>query len=208
MKKTIFTFIFAIMVLFALNSCGVYTYATTQDDLYTEAYADVVRSDVDVNLVINYGTPYYYDGALLYYLYNGLYYYPFYYDNYWYMRAYRRPFNHLYYRPYFRPNRYDHRFHRDFVRPRTWRVDPGKHRGPNRFGAGNRPRPNVDSRPNNPPRPSVTKPTKPTRPSRPSVTRPTRPTQPQRSVTPRPATPQRSTPPVRSNSNGRFGGRR
>ena len=110
MKKTFFTFIFAIMMLCAFNSCGVYTYATTQDDLYTEAYADVVRSDVDVNLVINYGTPYYYEGTLLYYLYNGLYYYPFYYDNYWYMRAYRRPFNHLYYRPYFRPNRYDYRF--------------------------------------------------------------------------------------------------
>ena len=131
MKKILMFFI-GMMLMFSFQSCVVGTYATTQDDIYVEAEADVVYTNIDFGVVIRYGTPYYYNGDLLYYIYNGLYYYPFYYDNYWYVRVYRRPFNHLYHRPYFRPNRHDHRFapgvHRGFDRP------VGGHRPDNRIG--------------------------------------------------------------------------
>lgn len=120
MKKTILTFIVELMMMFSLGSCGTVVYATTQDDIYVETVTYVVRSTADYNIVIRYGTPYYYNGSLLYYLYNDLYYYPFYYDNYWYMRAYRRPFNHLHYRPYFRPHRYDYRFDREYRPHHNW----------------------------------------------------------------------------------------
>ena len=140
--KKLLMLIIGILMMVSLNSCGVYSYATTQDDIYVEAEADVVYTNVDFGVVIRYGTPYYYNGDLLYYIYNGLYYYPFYYDNYWYVRVYRRPFSHLYHRPYFRPRHYDMRF------------EPGRHPGfdnsprprphDNRFGQGRRP----DNRPN------------------------------------------------------------
>ena len=58
-----------LMMLFSLNSCVVSSYATTQDDIYTETEADVVRSNVSFDVIIQYGTPYYRDGMLLYYLY-------------------------------------------------------------------------------------------------------------------------------------------
>ena len=125
--------ILGIMMMVSLNSCGVYGYATTQDDIYVEAEADVVHTNVDFGIVIRYGTPYYYNGDLLYYLYDGLYYYPFYYDNYWYVRVYRRPIDHLRYRPYFRPNRHDYRFspgrHPGYNRPPQRPGSPNRHPG-------------------------------------------------------------------------------
>ena len=121
MKTKLLTFLVCLMMLFSLNSCVVSSYATTQDDIYTETEADVVRSNVSFDVIIQYGTPYYRDGMLLYYLYRDIYYYPFYYSNYWYVRAYRRPFTHFDHRPYFRPHRYDYRFspgsYRGFYRP-------------------------------------------------------------------------------------------
>ena len=71
--KKLFIFLIGLFMMCSLNSCDVYSYATTQDDIYVEAQADVVRSDVDFNIVIRHGTPYYYNGAVLYYVYNGLY---------------------------------------------------------------------------------------------------------------------------------------
>jgi len=121
MKRRIFTILMCLMMLFSLSSCETYTYATTQDDIYVEAEVDVVRSNVSFDVIIQYGTPYYRDGVLLYYLYRDIYYYPFYYNNYWYVRAYRRPFTHFDTRPYFRPHKYDYRFspghYRGFDRP-------------------------------------------------------------------------------------------
>lgn len=129
MKKLIFNLIFGLMIIFSFSSCGTAMYTTTQEDIYVEAQTDVVRqSNIDFNIVIRYGTPYYYNRTLLYYLYNNLYYYPFYYNNYWYVRVYRKPFNHVHYRPYFRPNKYDYRFkpgyYRNFDRPREYRHRP------------------------------------------------------------------------------------
>jgi len=109
------------MMIFSLSSCETYTYATTQDDIYTETEIDIVRSNVSFDVIMQYGTPYYRDGLLLYYIYRDIYYYPFYYNNYWYVRAYRRPFIHFDRPPYFRPHRYDYRFrpghYRGFNRP-------------------------------------------------------------------------------------------
>ena len=124
MKRKLMTYLLALMMLFTISSCEVYSYATTQDDIYVESEVDVVHSNVSFDVIIRYGTPYYRNGALLYYFYNDIYYYPFYYNNYWYVRAYRRPFIHLDRRPYFRPHRYDYRFspgyYRGYGRPRNY----------------------------------------------------------------------------------------
>jgi len=187
MKKLVITLTVALMMLFSLNSCETYTYATTQDDIYVETVNDVVHSTVDFNIVIRYGTPYYYNGSLLYYLYEDLYYYPFYYDNYWYVRAYRRPFNHLYYHPYFRPHKYDYRFNRGYRPQHHWyRPNPGRHPNtmrpnpqPHRNDGYHRPnesRPDVHSnRPYTPNRGTTTRPTTPSRPNnRGNITSPNR----------------------------------
>ena len=198
--KKICLFIIGLMMMFSLSSCETYTYATTQDDIYVEADVDVVRSNVSFDVIIRYGTPYYMDGTILYYLYNDLYYYPFYYNNYWYVRAYRRPFTHFDRRPYFRPHRYDYRF------------SPGQYRGFDRNDVTHhRPhpntrhvRPNVNRRPDTPPRQA--------RPDnrRPNINN----GRPNGRITPntRPTTP-RTTPRIDRNQNNRggsrnFGGRR
>jgi hypothetical protein len=131
--KKLYIFLIVLMMMFSLSSCETYTYATTQDDIYVETEGDVVRSNVSFDVIIQYGTPYYRDGVLLYYLYRDIYYYPFYYNNYWYVRAYRRPFIHFNTRPYFRPHRYDYRF------------SPGHYRG---FDRPNRPIPHYRHNPN------------------------------------------------------------
>ena len=92
MKHKILVFIISLVMMLTFSSCDVYTYATTQDDIYIEAEADIVNSDISYNIIIKYGTPYYYNGRLLYYYYNDLYYYPFIYNDYLYLRTYR---NHL-----------------------------------------------------------------------------------------------------------------
>ncbi len=115
---------------FSLASCfgtyGEVRYHST-DDQYEVTSAG---PNVDYEIVVRYGTPYYYQGDLIYYLYNGMYYYPYYYNNYWYFRTYRvlpypsRPW----YRPSFgRPHRGDIRHHHSG-------YDRGGHHG--RPGAG------------------------------------------------------------------------
>ena len=192
MKRRIFTILIGLIMLFSLSSCETYTYATTQDDIYVEAEVDVVRSNVSFDVIIQYGTPYYRDGVLLYYLYRDIYYYPFYYNNYWYVRAYRRPFTHFDTRPYFRPHKYDYRFspghYRGFDRPD--RPTPNYRHNPNIRRPDNHPRPNVDRRPNVNIRPEVNR--------RPENRQPQRPQQNR-------VTPQR-TPNVRSSNRSGFDG--
>lgn len=87
--KKIITFIFCVMLSFALQSCmGAYA-VSSYDNVYSD-YDECVVSDI--NVVITHGTPYYYDGYLSYYFYNGWYYYPYFYNNYWYFRPYRYAF--------------------------------------------------------------------------------------------------------------------
>jgi len=149
--RKLYILIIGLMMIFSLSSCETYTYATTQDDIYTETEVDVVRSNVSFDIIMRYGTPYYRNGSLLYYLYRDIYYYPFYYNNYWYVRAYRRPFTHFDRRPYFRPHRYDYRFrpghHRGFNRPDRPII---KHRHHNRVTPKiKHNRPNINRNQNN-----------------------------------------------------------
>ncbi len=142
MKKLVMFFIGLLMCI-SFTSCSISTYATTQDDMYIDAEIDVVKSDVDYNVVIRYGTPYYYNGNILYYIYNNLYYYPYFYNDYWYFRVYRRPFVYTHYHPYFRPHRYDYRFNRGYRQPHNWyRYTPGHRTIPNTYSP-NRTRPNT-----------------------------------------------------------------
>ena len=77
MKKIILTLVFGIIALMSMISC------------YT---ADaVVCDDTTVDVVIRYGTPYYYNGALVYYVYDNYYYYPHYNGTKWYYYRDRRP---------------------------------------------------------------------------------------------------------------------
>lgn len=164
--KKFYIFLIGLMMMFSLNSCETYTYATTQDDIYVEAEVDVVRSNVSFDVIIQYGTPFYRDGVLLYYLYRDIYYYPFYYNNYWYVRAYRRPFTHFDTRPYFRPHRYDYRFspghYRGFDRPN--RPMPHYRHNPNMRRPDNyprQPRPDIGNRRPNQPRINGNRPQRP-----------------------------------------------
>jgi len=154
--KKLLNLIIVLFILIFISSCEIYSYPTTQDDIYIETDADIVRSNVDFNIIISNGTPYYYNGNILYYFYNDIYYYPYYYDNYWYIRAYRHPFNHISHYPYFRPHRYDYRFNYEYRPNHNWyRQQYRYYRQPNmntyRKPNGSRPdirsnRPNRDYR--------------------------------------------------------------
>ena len=69
LRKLICSTIMSMCMIVCLTSCSFDVYATTQDDIYVETSEDIVQSDVDVNVVIRYGQPYYYNGSLLYYMY-------------------------------------------------------------------------------------------------------------------------------------------
>ena len=83
MKKIFLSLIFSIGILFSMSSC------------ISSAYAqDVIVEDdgvgVSMGVVVRYGTPYYFEGSILYYLYNGWYYYPYCVNNNYYFHRYRR----------------------------------------------------------------------------------------------------------------------
>ncbi len=200
--KKICIILIALVFGFMLQACSVTNYPTTQDDIYTEVSIDEVDiTGMDMNVVIRYGRPHYYSGSILYYLYDGIYYYPYYYNNYWYFRAYRRPFPYTHARPYFRPHRYDYRFHQGYVAHRNWYYNQPTRRG-NRYDrsvARPNQRPNFGrpaTRPNNSRpdvRPNVVQPNQ-----RPTTMRPNTQTPVQRPTTrpntniSRPSTPTRS----------------
>lgn len=125
---------------FGLSSCDT-TYAGV--DSNQEALLD----NIDINLIVRNGTPYYYNGYLNYYFYRGLYYYPIYYNNYWYFRAYHRPFRRGYFPIYrnWRPREH-WRGYQGFGRPdrygKVYRSNPSyrnyNHRPNVRPNSGNR----------------------------------------------------------------------
>ena len=99
MKRILFNilfFLFSVFSIFSMTSCGTMT-ATAQ---YDNTYAATDNIDIDVRVIFRYGTPYYYNGMLNYYAYDGIYWYPFWYDNMWYFRPYRRPYKLGYIPPY------------------------------------------------------------------------------------------------------------
>lgn len=130
MKKFLFFIVLGIGTLFSLSSCV--TPAYSQDVVVTD-------DNVDINIVVRYGTPYYYEGSLLYILYNGYYYYPRYISNNW--RYYR------YSRPLPPPRRHDihhggyhprHDVHHGGHHSSTYRTPPPPRRNPN-SGINHRP---------------------------------------------------------------------
>ena len=111
MKARIIKFLSVIFIslitLNSLSSCETTYAATTTDDMYSTSYYD---DAVTVNIIMEYGTPYYIDGILQYYLYRNLYYYPYYYNNVMYFRSFYRPLPPRHHYNFGRPHRGDLRF--------------------------------------------------------------------------------------------------
>lgn len=171
--KKIIGILAALMMCFTLSSCV--TAAQAQVD---GAYDD----DVDISVVVTYGTPYYNtEGLLLYYIYRDMFYYPYYYHNRYYLHRYHRPlppermrmykpvprdfYRHEPPRRYHRPlpperMRMYRPVPRDFYRhepPRRYHVTPPnrstQHMRPNTHPT--QPRPNGNIRPNGGMRPNT-----------------------------------------------------
>ena len=107
MKKIFYT-LCLMMICMTFSSCVVTeTYAS--DDYQVGVTESVSEAETDISIVIRLGTPYYYNGSLIYYLYKGWYYYPYYYRDYWYWRPSLRchPYGWRY-----RPSHSDYRWHR------------------------------------------------------------------------------------------------
>ena len=195
--KKIIGILVALMMCFTLSSCVTEVQAQA-DDIY---YDD----NIDVRLVITYGTPYYNaEGLILYYVYHNMYYYPYFYNDRYYFHRYHSPLpRHRLgvYKPVPRdfykhgqpPPRHHGNVRHHENPPRNRNVSPR----PN----GNNPRPSANPRPNTSSRPNsnVGRPNTSSRPS-PSVSR-------GGSV----SRPSPSSSPSRgggASSGGRFGGRR
>ena len=74
-----------ILALFVCVSCLCLT------SCVTEAYAETGIYDDNVEIIICYGTPYYYGNTIAYYYYDGYYFYPYRYNNGWRFHRYSRP---------------------------------------------------------------------------------------------------------------------
>ena len=119
MKKTILFIVFAICAMLTFSSCVSPAYA--QGVEITEC-----DGNVDINVIVRYGTPYYYEGSILYYMYDGFYYYPRLIDNHW--RYYR------YARPLPPPRHYHNGYHSGRYNPHrssTYKNYPGHRNGGN-----------------------------------------------------------------------------
>lgn len=166
MKNLIYLLVAALFSLSAV-SCGTYAYS---QEVYDN---EVIISNDNVSIIITQGTPVYYEGHLHYYIYNGLYWYPFWYENHWYFCSYTRiyPWGYDF---HFRPHHSDYRFrpgHHGFRRPdhshghyglpregRVYHDNPNKGNHNTRRPTINRdhnPRPNNNPGMNNGRRPNV-----------------------------------------------------
>jgi hypothetical protein len=108
--KSFYVFLISILSIVSLTSCATAAYAQGDGD---EVYATSAVVEVDPNIVITYGMPILDEGSLvLYYVYRGIYYYPYWFNNGYYFHAYRHrlPINH--YRKWYKPVPRD--FHRHF----------------------------------------------------------------------------------------------
>ena len=146
MKKRIMKFLsvlfISVMTFGTLSSCET-TYAATVTD---NTYYPYDTEYATVNIILEYGVPYYLNGVLQYYIYRDLYYYPFYYNNIMYFRTFYRPLppNHHY--NFGRPHRGDvgfghHRPHRPHngVRPHNDNHRPNGNHHENRPDGSHRP---------------------------------------------------------------------
>lgn len=94
MKQKLIYLISIICLSLTLYSCDIAYYGVSSNPQCDDQ--EVFDNKINYNIIVQYGTPYYYDGYLRYYFYEGLYYYPVYYNNYWYFRTFRRPFRYGY----------------------------------------------------------------------------------------------------------------
>lgn len=154
-------FLIMLFMVITLASCST-TYASVQspyeyDDTYTTA-------SVTFSTVVRYGTPYYIDNVLSYYLYRGIYYYPYRYNDYWYFypSPYCRPRGYVYhyqpgYRHYMEHGPRGYEFKGPLMRPnRNPKYGrPHDNRPPFNYGTppskpsfGNQRRPPMNNRPN------------------------------------------------------------
>lgn len=209
-------FLILLITIITFASCST-TYASAQspyeyDDTYT-------TSSVTFSTVVRYGTPYYIDNVLSYYLYRGIYYYPYRYNNYWYFYPshYCRPRGFVYhyqpgYRHFMRPAPRGYEFRKPPMRPgrpNDFRNPPMKPNRPpinygkptNRPSFGNGQRPN---KPNNMQRPPMNN--KPNINQRPNFGNQNR--RPQGFGSDRSSTRVTQGRPCKFNSGGHFGGRR
>lgn len=216
MKKYILnilsTICISLMTLGSLSSCET-TYASTitYDDMYYE------NDYASIDIILTYGTPYYLDGVLQYYIYRNLYYYPFYYNDIMYFRSFYRPLPPRHHYVFGRPHRGDvgfghHRGHRpphngNHGRPGHGNHQPGhgNHGGQHQPGHGNhgQHQPGHQPNPQNNRHGFGSSNPRPTTPARPHIEQRTTP----RSTSPsmsRPRTPSRVSPPVFS-GNRSFG---
>ena len=98
--KKIIVFLTTLIMCITLSSC-----VTT-----AQASSEGSYDDVDVSVVVSYGTPYILNGMIEYYLYDGWYYYPYWRNNSYYFHRYSSPLpRHRYYR-WHRPIPRDYRY--------------------------------------------------------------------------------------------------
>jgi len=132
MKKLILNIIIGLSVLILFSSCITGAYAQENE----------IGND-DTRIIITYGTPYFYDGTLIYYNYNNLYYYPYILNGRTYYRAYSRPFPHHRHWHYAKPRHHGGHWHRPpIVNP--YRMPPRSH---GYSSVGNR---HINNRPSSP----------------------------------------------------------
>ena len=144
--KKIIGILAALMMCFTLSSCVTAAQAQVDGVYYDD--------NVDISVVVTYGTPYYNtEGLLLYYIYRDMFYYPYYYNHRYYLHRYHRPL------PPERMRMYKP-VPRDFYRhepPRRYHVTPPNrsthHMRPNPHPT--HPRPNTNHRPNGGMRPNT-----------------------------------------------------
>lgn len=124
MKKLFNLIVMALsMVLF--TSCMSASAITTEKVAYEYEYPEMSMS-----VIIQHGTPFYYNNVLEYYLYNNIYYYPYCVGHTWYFRPMHKPYAHGHI-PTFHHHAYDvriHERHNHLFAPAPQRHEPAPRR--------------------------------------------------------------------------------
>lgn len=103
--KIVRIFILSILICIGVSSCSTST--------YVQPYVDdvAIPTEITYTTVVTYGIPYYFNGIISYYVYNGIYYYPYIWHNHWYVH----PYTHV------QPHGFIHRPHHGFAPEHRWK---------------------------------------------------------------------------------------
>ena len=103
--KIVRIFILSILICIGVSSCSTST--------YVQPYVDdvAIPTEITYTTVVTYGIPYYFNGIISYYVYNGIYYYPYIWHNHWYVH----PYTHVQHHGFI------HRPHHGFVPEHRWK---------------------------------------------------------------------------------------